>query len=238
MRGIRMLVGPEPYNPRRLVFLGLLVAFVSLLPAAPATPAQDQKIYVSQKYGFSFQYPSAYDLKVTANCYLDFHKDVKSSFGLRVDERFIERLYAMVHGPGPVVYRLDQDPYRKLAQETRHNKKLFYRYARHEAQNWCAADGPDGSNYCRDIKSEKPFTSRHGLNCLELYLIMIREDYAENTKQQKMVGPVFGVLLPKEDLPLVLIISPRYRNLASPTLVQDMQQVIDSLKVTPCRDDP
>jgi hypothetical protein len=228
-----MLIGPEPYSPSRLVFLGLLVVFVSLLSAAPATLAQDQKIYVSQKYGFAFQYPSAYDLKVTADCYLDFQKGVETSFGLRVDDRFIEMLYAMVHGPGPVVYRVGQDPYRKLARETRHDKKLFYRYARHEARNWCAADGPDGSNYCRDIKSEKPFNSRHGLSCIELYPVMIREDYAENTKKQKVVGPVFGVLLPKEDLPLVLIISPWYGSLASPTLVQDMRQVIDSLKVTP-----
>jgi hypothetical protein len=62
---------------------------------------------------------------------------------------------------------------------------------------------------------------------------MIREDYAENTRQQQVVGPVFGVFLPKEDLPLVLIISHRYGSLASPTLVQDMRQVIDSLKLTP-----
>ena len=71
------------------------------------------------------------------------------------------------------------------------------------------------------------------LNCLELYPVMIREDFADNTKQQGVVGPVFGVYLPKEDLPLVLIISPRHENSASPTLVQDMRQVIDSLKVTP-----
>jgi hypothetical protein len=228
-----MLIGPEPYKRRRLVFLGLLVGFVSLLLSAPATLAQDQKIYVSQKYGFAFQYPAAYDLKVTADCYLDFKKGDKTSFGLRVDDRFIEMLYAMVHGPGPVVFRVGHNPYRQLARETRQDHKLFYRYARHEAQNWCAADGPDGSNYCRDFKSEKPFISRHGLHCLELYPVMIREDYAENTKQQKVVGPVFGVFLPKKDLPVVLIISPRCGQLASPTLVQDMRQVIDSLKVTP-----
>jgi hypothetical protein len=228
-----LLTGPEPYNRSRLVFLALLVVFFSLLPAAPAALAQEQKIYVSQKYGFAFQYPSAYDLKVTADCYIDFKKGVETSFCLRVDDRFIEMLYQMVHGPGLVVYRAGEDPYRELAQETRNDKKLFHRYARHEAQNWCAADGPDGSVYCRDIKSEKPFTSRNGLNCLEVYPVMIREDFADNTKQQGVVGPVFGVFWPKEDLPMVLIISPRHGNSASPTLVQDMRQVIDSLKVTP-----
>jgi hypothetical protein len=224
-----LLIGPKPYNQTRLVFQGLLVVFFSLLPAASAALAQEQKTYVSQRYGFALQYPLAYDLKVTADCYLDFKKGVETSFCLRVDDRFIEMLYQMVHGPGLAVYRDGEDPYRELAQETRTDKKLFYRYARHETQNWCAADGPDSSNYCRDIKSEKPFTSRNGLNCLELYPVMIREDYADNTKQHKVVGPVFGLLLPKEDLPLVLIISPRYGNLASPTLVQDMRQIIDSL---------
>jgi hypothetical protein len=148
-----MLSGPELYSRRRLVFLGLLAGFVSLWLAALPTLAQDQKIYVSQKYGFTFQYPAAYDLKVTAGCYLDFHKGVKTSFGLRVDDRFIEMLYAMLHGPGPVVYRIGHDPYRKLAQETRQDQKLFYPYARREAQNWCDADGPDGSNYCSKARS-------------------------------------------------------------------------------------
>ena len=228
-----MLNRPEPYNQSRLVFMGLLVVVISLLTAAPSAVAQEQKNYVSHKYGFAFQYPAIYDLKVTADCHIDFKKGTELSFCLRVDDRFIERLYQMVHGPGLVVYRVGEDPYRKLAQETRNDKELFHRYARHEAQNWCAADGPDSSVYCQNIKSEKPFTSRNGLNCLELYPIMIREDFANNTKQQGVVGPVFGVLLPKEDLPLVLIISPQHGNLASSTLVQDMRQVIDSLKVTP-----
>jgi len=227
-----LLTRPEPYNRSWLVFLGLLVVFFFLLPAAPAALAQEQKTYVSQKYGFEFQYPLAYDLKVTADCYIDFKKGVETLFCLRVDDRFIEMLYQMVHGSGLVVYRAGEDPYRELAQETRKDKKLFHRYARNEAQNWCAADGPDGSDYCRDIKSEKSFTSRNGLNCLELYPVMIRENFADNTKQQAVVGPVFGVFLPKEDLPLVLIISPQHGNSASPPLVEDMRQVIDSLKVT------
>lgn len=228
-----MLAGPEPYNRSRLVFLGLVLVVFSLFPALPAALAQERKTYVSQKYGFTFQYPSAYDLKVASGWDIDFKKDLKTSFSLRVDDRFIHRVYHMVHGPGLIVFRLGEDPYRELAQKTQHDRKYFHRYIRHEAQIWCDADGPEGSNYCRDIESENPFISLNGLKCLELYLIMIRENFADNTKQQRVVGPVFGVFLPKADLPLVLIISPRYGSLASPTLVQDMRQVIDSLKTTP-----
>jgi hypothetical protein len=230
-----LLTRPKPCDLSRIVFLGLIVMFFSLLPAASAALAEQQKNYVSKKYGFAFHYPAGYDLKVTADCYIDFKKGAETSFSLRVDDRFIEMLYQMMH-PGPglvIIYPGGENPYRKLAQETRNDQKLFHRYVRQEAQNWCAADGPDGSVYCRDIKSEKPFTSRNGLNCLELYQVMIRENFADNTKQQKVVGPVFGVFLPKEDLPLVLQISPRHGVAASPTLVQDMRQVIDSLKVTP-----
>ncbi len=223
----------KPYNRSRLLFLGLLAAFLSLLAGAYAALAGEPKIYVSPKYGFAFQYPSAYDLKVTADCYLDFKKGAETLFCLRVDDRFIEMLYQMVHGPGPVVYRSGEDPYHELAQEIRNDQKLFYRYVRHEGQNWCSADGPDSSVYCRDLESEKPFTSRNGLNCLELYLVMIRENFADNTKEQALVGPVFGVFLPKGNQPLALIISPLHGNLASPTLVQDMRQVIDSIKMTP-----
>jgi hypothetical protein len=38
---------------------------------------------------------------------------------------------------------------------------------------------------------------------------MIKENFADNNKQQRVVGSVFGVFLPKENLPLVEIISPR-----------------------------
>ncbi len=231
-----MLTWPEPYNRSRIVFLGLLVMVFFLLPGPPVAMAQEQKTYISQKYGFAFQYPSAYDLKVTADSYINFKKGIETLFCLRVDDRFIHGLYHMLHPDPPgwvIIYPGGKNPYRELAQETRNNEKLFHLYTRQEAQNWCAADGPDGSNYCRDIDSEKPFTSLKGLNCLELYPVMIRENFANNTIQQRVVGPVFGVFLPKEDLPLVLIISARYGNSASPTVVQDMRQVIDSLKVTP-----
>jgi hypothetical protein len=236
MVSIRLLTRPEPYHRSRLVFMGLLVVVFSLLTAAPSAVAQEQKTYLSQKYGFAFQYPSTYDLKVTADCYIDFKKGIETSFSLRVDDRFIEMLYQMLHPDPPgsvIIYPGGKNPYQELAQETRNNEKLFHLYTRQEAQSWCVADGPDGSNYCQDIDSEKPFTSLNGFNCLELYPVMIRENFADNTKQQGVVGPLFGVFLPKENLPLVLFISARYGHLASPTEVQDMRQVVDALKLTP-----
>jgi hypothetical protein len=237
MESIRLLAGPESYNRSRLVFLGLIVVVFSLLPAPPEALAQEQKTYVSQKYGFAFQYPSYYELKLTADCYIDFKKGGETSFTLRVDDQFISRLYYILHPPPHMIMyfprRGEEDPRRKLARETRKNPELFRRYARQEVKNWCSADGPDGSNYCQEFKSDKPFTSRGRLDCIEFYPIMTREDFTNDTKQQQIVGPVFGVYLPKEDLPLVLIISPRQGNSASPALVQDMREVIDSLKVTP-----
>ena len=195
--------------------------------------AQENETYVNQKHGFSFQYPAAYELKIIADCYFDFKKGRETFLCLRVDDRFIEMLYQMLH-PGIVIYRPgEEDPYRKLAEETRNNQELFHRYARSEAENWCSADGPDGSVYCRDFKSEKPFTSRNGLHCLEFYPIMTREDYTNKTKSREVVGPIWAVYLPQADLPLVLMISPPYGESASPAVIQEMRGIVDSLRVVP-----
>lgn len=224
---------------RQLALAGFLLLF---LPAWPAALAQESKIYVSQKHGFSFHYPATHELKVVAP---DSYFDLKTVSGnlicLRVDDQFIPNLYLMLHPPPHMVMyfprRGEEDPYRKLARETQENQKLFlerfHRYARNEAKNWCSADGPDGSVYCEEIKREKPFTSRNGLHCLELYPVMIREDYTNRRKAREVVGPILAVYLPRADLPLVLMISPPHGEPASPALIQEMQGIVDSLRVAP-----
>ena len=230
-REIRLISGTEVHKYFRIASLGFLLLFFSFLTMAAAL-AQESKAYISQKYGFAFQYPAVYELKVAVDSYFDFKKGGGTLFCLRVDDRFIEMLYQMLH-PGLVVFRAGEDPYRDLAKETRKNRELFYRYARNEAKNWCVADGPDGSVYCQAFKSEKSFTSRSGLAWLELYPIMTREEFESNTKERGVVGPVFGVYVPKGDLPLVLMISPLHGQSASPDLVREMREIIDSLKVRP-----
>ncbi len=214
-------------RPAFPVLLFLLFSFATL----PAALAQESKTYVSPKHGFAFQYPAAYELR-GAKDYLDFRKGGKTVFSLWVEDRFIEMLYQMLH-PGIVRYRVGEDPYQELAQETRRNRELFHRYARQEAKGWCSADGPDGSVYCQDFQSEKPFTSRSGLNCLELYPVSTREDFAQKTKEQGVVGPFFAVYLPEKDLPVLLMIAPVQGQLASPGLVQEMREIIDSLRPEP-----
>jgi hypothetical protein len=241
-----------PHNPPinkygRIAFWFLVL---SLWPLTAALP-QNKQTYTSQKYGFSFQYPASYQLKVSPGGYFDFMKGGKYQFSLQVDDNFIDLLYQMVH-PGPIVFRIGEDPYRELARETRKNPELFRRYARNQARYWCSADGPDGSEYCQSFQSEKSFASRGGLDCLEFYPLMTREDYTDNSKEVHLVGPVFAVYLPKGDLPLVranlpvgvavtpgliqenvpllLLFSPRPEELASPALVQEIRETIDSLK--------
>jgi hypothetical protein len=168
-----------------------------------------------------------------ARDYLDFQKGGKTVFSLWVDDRFIEMLYQMLH-PGIVLYRRgEEDPYQRLAAETRKNQELFRRYARREAQNWCAADGPDGSVYCQDFKSERPFTSRNGLECLEFYPVSTREDFASQTKERGLAGPVLAVYLPQKDLPVLLMMAPVQGQLAPPALVQEMREILDSLRAMP-----
>ncbi len=210
--------------------LGLLLLVFSFCQA-PVVVAQERQTYINQKHGFTLSYPAIYELNVAGD-YLDFNKAGKTLFSLRVDDRFIEMLYQMLR-PGLVAYRVGENPYRELARETRQNPELFRRYARQEAKGWCSADGPDGSVYCLAFKSETPFTSRSGLDCLELYPVMTRDDFASKTKQQQVVGPLLAVYLPKEGPPLFLMISPQPGESASPSLVQEMREIIDSLRMTP-----
>lgn len=213
----------------RLAGLGLLALVLFCPPMVGAAGPQGYRTYVSQKYGFSCRYPAAYELQSSAAGYLDFYKD-GNVISLQVDDRYIELLYQMLH-PGPVVYRVGQDPFKELAGETRTNPELFRRYARRQAKNWCAADGPDGSIYCRDFKSERSFISRGGFNCLEFYPVMIREDFSEHTEERQVVGPLFAVDLPTQDLPVVLIISPAFGRKASPAMIREMRGLVDSLRV-------
>jgi hypothetical protein len=213
----------------RLAGLGLLALVWLCWPGVNAARPQGHRTYVSQKYGFSCQYPAAYKLRSSVAEYLDFYQD-GNVISLQVDDRFIELLYQMLH-PGLVVYRVGQDPYMELARETRTNPELFRRYARRQAKNWCAADGPDSSIYCRDFKSERSFISRGGFNCLELYPVMIREDFAEHTEARQVVGPLFAVEMPTPHLPVVLIISPALGRMASPAVIQEMRGLVDSLRV-------
>jgi hypothetical protein len=214
----------------RLAGLGLLTLVWLCGPGVNAARPQGYKTYVSQKYGFSCQYPAAYKLQSSSANYLDFNQDGKNVISLWVDDRFIELLYQMLH-PGLVVYRAGQNPYKKLAEETRTNPELFRGYARRQAKNWCAADGPDSSIYCRDFKSERAFISRGGFKCLEFYPVMIREDFAEHTEARQVAGPLFAVEMPTPHLPVVLMISPPLGRKASPGAIRDMRELVDSLRV-------
>jgi hypothetical protein len=211
--------------------LAPMILMEAFWPAMPMAAAQESKTYVSRTHSFSFQYPAAYEVQ-GARDYLDFKKGGKTIFSLWVDDRFIEMLYQKLH-PGIVTYRAGEDPYRELAAETGRNQELFRGYARAEAKNWCAADGPDGSVYCQDFKSEKPFTSRSGLDCLELYPVSTREDFASKTITKGMVGPVLAAYLPQKNLPVLLMMSPVQGQLAPPALVREMRAIVDSLKAVP-----
>ena len=73
--------GPRnaPINKYGRIALLSLFLLLSLWPLTAAL-AQDKQTYTSQKYGFSFQYPAAYQLKVTADCSFDCMKGGETRF--------------------------------------------------------------------------------------------------------------------------------------------------------------
>ena len=83
---------------------------IVLLGRRPRPPwPRRAKLIPAEKYGFAFQYPAAYELKVAVDSYFDFKKGGGTLFCLRVDDRFIEMLYQMLH-PGLVVYPAGEEP--------------------------------------------------------------------------------------------------------------------------------
>jgi hypothetical protein len=67
-----------------------------------------------------------------------------------------------------------------------------------------------GSSCCAAIESEKQYTAQNGLNYLEFYLIMSREDRPIKTKGLWTVGPMYVVYISGVKLPLALIILSKY----------------------------
>ena len=85
---------------------------------------------------------------------------------------------------------VEDDAFKIFIHESKAAGDVFQSFARHRCRIICDADGPDGSVYCDKVASEKAWSSANGLRVMEFHLIMTREDYNENTKEESRMGPV------------------------------------------------
>jgi hypothetical protein len=171
--------------------------------------ADSKKTYKNRQYGFTLQYPSFYKLKTLG----------KAGFDLIRDDLIILRA------------DIEDTTFKIFIKESQHKEKLFLEFARERAKLTCAADGPDGSSSCGGIESEKQYISANGLNCVELYLLMTREDYSTETKHLSRVGPVYVVDISRAERPLALLIFSGYGKSAPTSTELMMKKMVNSVKL-------
>jgi hypothetical protein len=171
----------------------------------------DTRTYSSNEYSFTLQYPPTIQLRTFVEGYFDLLKDNQIIFQASVED----------------------DAFKIFMYESKAAGDVFRSFARHRCKIICDADGPDGSVYCDKIASEKGWRTRNGLRVLEFYLIMTREDYNENTKEESRMGPVYVVDMSRKGRPVALMIHPGHGILAADLTKRLMQEIINSVIVLP-----
>ncbi|MDH4011576.1 MAG: hypothetical protein OEU55_12720 [Desulfobacterales bacterium] len=196
---------------KRLLSTIVLFSLMTCLSAVTVATADSKKTYKNRQYGFTLKYPSIYKIKTSGQW----------GFDLIRDDRIILRA------------NIEDNAFKIFIKESKHKENLFLDFARERAKVICGADGPDGSTHCGAIDNEKQYTSANGLNCLEFYLLMTREDYSTNTKYLSKVGPIYVVDISREERPLALMIFSGYGKLASTSTELMMWEVVDTIKLVP-----
>jgi hypothetical protein len=232
MLGRRNFIKSRRLQLSRLGLLGAVFLLVSWWTNAPWALAEGKKTYFHQKYKFLLSFPAQYDVKVMGGQDFDFTSNGKTRLTLMVDNQLVWFIHDQTSGgQSLIISRPGDDAMARLNKISQENPDFFRRYARQRAKAWCDADGPDTSTYCKEVQSEKFFTSRNGLSCLEFFLVMTRENNDAGTKETATVGPVYAVQVPGDERPLVLLMYPPPGKLASAAVSQDAREIIDSIEV-------
>ena len=161
------------------------------------------------EYSFTLHYPSPFQVRSFGEGYFDILKD---------DKIFVEA-------------SVEDDVFKIFIQEAKPEKDVFRSFARERCKIICDADGPDGSTYCKEIASEKEWTSGNGLRVLEFTLIFTRENYQDKTKEESRMGPVYMVDISRAGHPLALMIHPEQETLMSRDCEQFVHGLIDTIEL-------
>ena len=126
---------------------------------------------------------------------------------------------------------VEDETFKIFINESKPQKDIFIVFARERAKVVCGADGPDGSRYCEQVKSERTYTTRNGLHTIELYLTLTREDYLKKSRHTSTVGPVYMIDISRTDKPLALMIFPGYGNTASKSVEDLARKIIETIQL-------
>jgi hypothetical protein len=171
--------------------------------------AADKKTYTNTQYKFTLAYPSSYNIKKFGEGYFDILQN------------------------GNIVLRgsVEDNSFKIFIHEAKPKGDVFKTFAHERCNIVCGADGPDGSTYCDEIKSQREYISANGFRVLEFYLVMTREDYSRNTKTESTVGPVYMMDISRPDHPLALMIHPGHGTLPSAEGKRLAVELIDSINL-------
>jgi hypothetical protein len=183
----------------------ILLLLICVFLSNPAFGSEESS-YRSEEYNFTLHYTSPFQVRSFGEGYFDILKD------------------------GKIV---EDDTFNIFIQEAKPEKDVFRSFARERCKIICDADGPDGSTYCKEIASEKEWTSANGLRVLEFTLVFIRENYQDKTKEESRIGPVYVVDISRAHRHLALMINPGHEVLASKENEQLIHGVIATIELRP-----
>ena len=186
-----------------------LLLFLIIFSISTPTYAAENITFISDRYKFTFDYPSDCKLKRYGDGYFDIVKD------------------------GEILLRgsVEDDVFKIFMRESKSTSDIFRSFARERVKVVCGADGPDGSVFCDEIEGEREFISENGLRVLEFHLIMTQENYSNHTKEKSTFGPVYIVDVSRIDHPLALMFSPCGGVLASTLTKRMVVGIIETVKV-------
>jgi hypothetical protein len=188
----------------------ILVLLMSVFLSLPAF-ASEESSYRNEEYSFTFHYASSFQVRSFGEGYFDILKD--------------DKIFAQAS--------VEDDTFNIFIQEAKPKEDVFRNFARERCKIICDADGPDGSTYCKEIGSEKEWTSANGLRVLEFTLVFTRENYQDKTKEESRIGPVYVVDLSRTQRHLALMIHPGHEVLASKENEQLIHGMIDTIELRP-----
>ena len=191
-------------------FTHILLLLICVFLFNPAFGSEESS-YRNEQYSFTLHYKPPFQVRSFGEGYFDILKDGK--------------IFAQAS--------VEDDVFKIFIQEAKPEKDVFRSFARGRCKIICDADGPDGSTYCKEIESEKEWTSGNGLRVLEFTLIFTRENYQDKTKEESRMGPVCMVDISKAGTPLALMIYPGHESLMSRDSQQLIRGLIDTIQLRP-----
>jgi hypothetical protein len=194
------------------LIIGIAVIGVSILIARTVVENREPsdvvaQRYISDFYGFSFDYPTRYHIRE--------YLPERISIGQIVQDGFIDDALVSIEAGGEEGYG-SYDEY------------LFDR-----TRQYCAADSPVVTISCDQIEQRQPFTTNSGLTGDAFYLRRVEQSIQTGQSTTTSYGPLFAFnITPNTQHPYAaLIIHPPLASTAADTVAPFIQIIAETVTI-------